>query len=30
VLERAVGKPVEFVDRLAAELGDVRTGELLL
>jgi hypothetical protein len=28
--ECTVGKPVEFVDRLAAELGDVRAGELFL
>jgi hypothetical protein len=30
VLERVVGEPVEFVDRLMAELGEVRAGELLV
>jgi len=30
VLERAVGEPVELVDRLIGELGEVRAGELLL
>ena len=30
VLERTVREPVELVDRLIGELGDMRAGELLL
>ena len=30
VVQRAVGEPVELVDRLVGELGDMRAGESLL
>ena len=30
MVQHAVGEPVELVDRLMGELGDMRAGELLL